>query len=128
MRNKKLQLFAIIFTIFCISGCSDDDVKSKALTCNPGEPFQEFSWLQDLKDSMESCSCEQSIIKGVYMGNTVYFLIMTDELCNWEFRTDLYNCHGQIIKEYRYVEGNQNTFEKFQMEVTGQEVIYVCKE
>lgn len=125
--NKITFLTALLFSALAIS-CSDDDDLNEELTCNPTEPFEEFDWLNDLRESLDNCSCRTAIFKGEYEGNTVFYKTITVEsLCNWQFETDLYNCDGEITKKYRYSEETPRPYDDYIEEVTDREELYICE-
>lgn len=126
MKLNKITILSVLISCFLGTSCSNDDDQNDGLICNPTNPFEEFEWLEELRDNIDNCTCEISIMMGQYEGNTVFFKTMTDPLCNWQFETDLYNCNGKIIKKYRYSEEQPNVFEKFSEEVTEQENLYSC--
>jgi len=106
----------LIFTLLVlILSCEKPDN-----TCNCNNPLSDLTWLRDLKDSMVNCHCEISIIQASYMKQTVFYLGMTDPLCDGIFYVELFNCKGVIVKSY-------TNFNEFDNEVIYEKVLYRCK-
>lgn len=89
--------------------------------CDSENPLEEIAWLNDLKASITNCTCEVSIIQAKYNKGTVFYVAITDPVCNSIFNANLMDCSGNIVKNY------PNADETFQREVTERRVIYRCK-
>jgi hypothetical protein len=90
-------------------------------TCDSENPLEEIAWLSDLKASITNCTCEVSIFQAKYNKGTVFYVAITDPVCNSIFNADLRDCSGNIVKNY------PNADETFEREVTERKVIYRCK-
>jgi hypothetical protein len=89
-------------------------------TCDCDNPLVELTWLSNLKNSLTNCFCETSIIQASYMKQTVFYVAVTDDLCNTIFEVTILDCSGNIVKNYK-------TVDTFTNEVTGQKVLYRCR-
>ena len=121
---KKVLLFSLLFTL--IFSCTKEEngviANSEFETenaCTAGEPL-ELNWIQDLKEELNcgEYACEVSILKSEYESETVFYVQMTDPLCYGFSEIDLYNCNGEIIKEFTkeesssFVNNEEHEFEK----------------
>ncbi|MGI0107129.1 hypothetical protein [Salinimicrobium sp. WS361] len=104
---KKILSVALILLIILVS-CSDQDDKVNANSvlnlqnaCTAENPI-ELEWMKNFIAELEcgKYSCRVSILKTTYEGETVFYKQMTDPLCNGVDEIDLYNCEGEIIKEF----------------------------
>ena len=111
---KKI-FFISVFLILLLS-CEKNNI-----TCNSENPLEEIGWLRELKASITNCSCEVSIIQAKYNKGTVFYIALTDPVCNSIFSPSLRDCSGNIVKNYTTPDA---TFER---EVTERKVIYRCK-
>jgi hypothetical protein len=111
---KKTSL--IFVTLIMILSCEKYDN-----TCNCDNPLEDIAWLKELKDSITNCTCEISIIQAAYEKQTVFYVALTDPVCNGVFNINLTDCNGTIIKNYSI---HDQTFDN---EVTNRKVLYRCK-
>ncbi len=102
---RKSLLFILLVTL--VFSCTEDENKVNANSeielqnaCTAEEPLA-IDWMQDLKEELHcgEYSCEVSIVKSEYEGETVYFILVTDPSCNASGVRNLYNCYGEIMKE-----------------------------
>lgn len=105
---------SIYFFLFLVMSLSCN--KEKADTIE-----QDLTWLEDIKSSMISCTCQMSIYKATYKKQTVYYVAMTDPLCDGAYRIELRNTKGEIIKTFT----SENPAD-FTTEITQRKAIYVC--
>jgi hypothetical protein len=91
--------------------------------CNVENPLEELDWLKDVKNSLTNCACEISILQGKYKEKTVFYIMNTDPLCNSVFHVVLWDCKGEVVKEYK---PGQNDI--FSTEVELIDNIYTCTE
>lgn len=91
MKNL-LALFSIL--LLSVSCECEDDKKS---SCKSQDPIDQ-SWFEELKSSLDNCSCQTSIMKGTYKGSkTIFFVLMNDPLCNGVGAISLFDCSGKLI-------------------------------
>lgn len=117
---KILIYYALIATFFLLSCNKKENSPSD---CKIENPLIELNWLNDLKNSLTNCTCQISIMQAEYNGTTVFYTIMNDPVCDAVQDIKLYDCNGNVVKEYRY-----NEFDVFAKEVTNQHSIYSCKD
>jgi hypothetical protein len=92
----------------------------KVYICNT--PVEDLQWLKELKASFTNCSCQMSIIQATYNGQTVFYAIMNDPVCNSINQpVNILDCSGNTIKTY------DRSDQAFGNEVTNRKSIYVCK-
>lgn len=116
--------FKILFMILFVAllSCSKDDNDSNTQNaCEADNPL-EVEWIIEIKNSMQNCFCEISIIQGTYEGQTVFFIALTDPLCDGIDVPTLYNCEGVAVKTY-----TMDDYLEFYTEVTRDTVLYRCK-
>lgn len=97
--------------------------KDKSLNNTLSDPLNELEWLKDVKESLNNCSCQISILQGTYQNQTVFFILMNDPLCNGAQNIILMNNEGNVVKEYHNDEINE-----YYNEVEITKTLYVCKE
>lgn len=112
-----MKLVINLALVFLLFSCKKEDINS-----NLQESQVDKDWLINLEKSMTNCTCQQTLFQGLYSGDTVYFVLMNDPLCNSVFGTTLYNEKGAIIKAYDY-----NEAQIFYDEVKIDTAIYICK-
>ena len=119
-----MKFFIPLLLLLLIIGC-DNDEKPSTNACNATTPVDEIDWLLALKQSMTNCSCEISIIEGMYHSQTVFFIALTDPLCDGINTPTLYNCEGIGIKTFTTSEDDQTDLAD---NVTRDSVLYRCKD
>jgi hypothetical protein len=113
-----ILLVLLIQTVSCNDECEDTKV------CTLTGSIDDIPWIVELKESMTNCTCEVSIIKGTYNGETVIFIALTDPVCNGINAPTLYNCEGQEIRSFTNSEADQK---ELLNHVTRDSVLYRCK-
>jgi len=117
---KKFCLL-IAFSVLLVN-CSKDE-KTYANNCNTDNPMEELGWLKEMKDTLTNCTCQISIVQETYKNQPVFFIALTDPLCNGISIPTLYNCNGKVIKKY-----SADDFMDFNHQVTFDSVLYSCKD
>ncbi|MDX1720664.1 MAG: hypothetical protein R3353_10905 [Salegentibacter mishustinae] len=128
---KKFILLILFFLATIISCTNNDDevIADSQLevqnACMAAEPLA-LDWIQDLKEELNcgEYACEVSILKSEYEDETVFYVLVTDPLCNSAGVRYLYNCFGEIIKEFT-VEENAAFLNDLDREV---ETIFSCND
>ena len=111
---KKAIIFPLFLLAFAISGCNQDDDVIDDLqlelqnACTAEDPL-ELEWMQDFVETLEcgKYSCRVSIMKSTYNGESVFYELMTDPLCNGVNEIKLYDCYGNVIKEFNIDESSK---------------------
>jgi hypothetical protein len=116
---KKLCFFIVMF--FLLVQCGKDD-KETANACNTDNPMETIDWLKAMKDSLTNCSCQISIVQGTYRNHPVFYLALTDPLCDGVLIPTLVDCNGKVVKKY-----NETDIEDFYHQVSIDTVLYSCK-
>lgn len=118
---KHLSFFLVLGLI--LTACN----KNEAIIpeCNVENPLEELAWLNDIKIYLDEgdCVCTQSIFEGKYKEKTVFFVLLSDPLCDGIFNAALRDCNGEVVKHYG--EGESNLFAE-EVEIT--ENLYECSE
>jgi hypothetical protein len=122
--TKLIFIISIILLIAAgFIGCHNSkNVDTNA--CAANDPMEEVPWIEELKTSMTNCSCEISIIKGTYRGQTVVFTALTDPLCNGISTPILYNCEGKEITRFTDSPSDQ---EELRNNVRRESILFRCK-
>jgi hypothetical protein len=102
-----------------VSGCR----KEIRQTCQTNDPLQELSWLREVKNSLGNCSCEKSIIQATYEGQTVFYVAMTDPVCDGIQDYVLLDCEGKVVRTFKY-----DHLEEFWKNIKIDAVLYRCKD
>ncbi len=116
----KIILFVFAYYVLLVN-CSKDE-KTSANDCNTDNPMEEFGWLKEMKDTLTNCTCQLSIVQGTYLNQTVFYLAITDPVCNGISIPTLYNCNGKAVKKY-----STDDFRDFNHQVTFDSILYSCK-
>jgi hypothetical protein len=115
------RLILVVLVILTIS-CKEKDVEPNA--CGQTVSIDDIPWLAALKNDMENCSCIQSIITAKYESQTVFYVAVTDPLCDVKFEVTLYNCKGKKVKSFKDTPDEKN---EFYNEVSERSVLYSCE-
>lgn len=115
----RLAFFAAIAILLF---CCDNDSDVAANACASQDPM-ELEWIQELKNSITNCTCETSIVRGKYLDETVFYVMITDPLCSAVFAPTLYDCSGTIVKKFSIYGKDHDDVNKIVFE----EVLYRCK-
>jgi hypothetical protein len=113
---KKLSL--IVITLLVIISCH----KETQNACDSNNPIEDVTWLKEMKASMTNCTCEMSIIQGTYKNQAVFFVALTDPLCDGIDMPALYDCNGKVIMTF-----TEENYRDFYDNVTRDKVLYRCK-
>jgi len=116
--NKIILFFAV--SLLILNSCSYD--KLPKTECISDNPIEDFAWLKVIKSTMTNCSCEISIIQGTYNNQTVFFVALTDMLCDGISIPTLYDCEGKVVRVF-----NSTDYREFNDHVTHDKVLYRCK-
>ncbi len=114
---KTIFLFILISLV--IISCEKKDTQN---ACRSDNPIEEVTWLKEMKDSLTNCYCEISIIQGTYKNQTVFFVAMTDPLCDGIDIPTLLDCYGNVVRQF-----TQEDYQEFYTDVTRDIVLYRCK-
>lgn len=115
----------IIFVLLLLTISCNDEKNADTNVCSETTPIDEIPWIEDLKNSLSNCTCEISIIKGTYDGQTVIFTAHTDPRCNSVETPTLYNCDGEKIRSFTDSVADQKELSD---KVTHDRVLYTCKD
>ena len=115
----KKVIVIILTCCFCWT-CNRQD--TDPYRCNPENPF-EMKWMQDWIEELQQCICIISVFQAEYMGETVFWQLMTDPLCQSVINNvPVVNCMGEeilILENYQdWMDFNEN--------VTERKIIYSC--
>ena len=115
---RKFFYYILVCALFLIS-CEKSE--NSIPECKVENPMEELSWLKDVKNSITNCTCQISILQGKFREKTVFYVMNTDPLCNSVFHVVLWDCNGDIVKEYK-----PGQFDTYSKEVKSIENIYTC--
>jgi len=119
-----MRIFVLLVMIFLMVSC-DDDQNTDTKECAWIGSADEVQWYAALKESITNCTCETSIIKGTYYHQTVFWIAITDPLCNSVNTPTLYNCEGKAIRTFTLsVTDQQEFWDKVKLD----SVLYRCKD
>ena len=115
------RLYAALLVLFFIASCSKED-ETKIKTCDFSDPIEELQWLKEIRNTMTNCSCELSILLATYNNQTVFYVAMTDPLCNGVQTTTLLDCEGKVIEVIQ-----SEKYQAFLGKVSNVKNLYRCK-
>jgi len=116
---KKLLL--IFLPMLFVAGCVKD-VKDTSSTCDLNDPIEELAWLKEVKNSLINCTCEMSIIQATYNDQTVFYVAMTDPLCDGIQAVSLLDCEGKVVTNL-----TNNEYLGLKDSLTNIKILYRCK-
>jgi hypothetical protein len=111
----------IAIIIFLLQSCSKGD-KETLNACKSTNPVEDVTWLRTIKGSLTNCTCEVSIIQGTYDSGTVFYVAITDPLCNGINIPTLFDCNGNMVRTF-----TMDDYLEFTSLVTPVKVLYRCK-
>jgi len=113
--------FILIIILFILFSCkkTEKETRNASLSSNP---IEDVIWLKEMKSSMTDCSCEHCIIQGSYNGQTVYYVALTDALCDGIDTPTLYDNFGRVVKIFTMAD-----YREFYILVSRDKVLYRCK-
>jgi len=115
------KLFYILFIFIGLICC---DKKEESLSqCETSEPLKELSWLKEFKGTLTNCQIEISIFQAIYNNEVVFYTFITDPRVISVFGVTLWDCEGDIVREFDYDEAGI-----FHELVTKREVLYRCND
>jgi len=114
-------LYFLFLLVLVHSNCSKDNTNIP--DCTFENPIEELNWLKQVKNSLTNCSCQTSIIQGKFREETVFYTRMDDPACNSIFNVTLWDCNGDVVKEYKF--GDSEVFYK---EVDYVRNLYTCSD
>ena len=122
----KISVFmlSIILAVLVSSCCHEVEPMQKNACTGEFEP-DEIGWITNLKNSMTNCTCEMSLFKGTYQGETVFFIELTDPVCDGINTPTLYSCTGEEIRTFTTSLADQKDLYE---DVTRDDVVYSCKD
>ena len=89
----------ILTTSLLLLSCDvfDKQTNTELILANP---MEDYAWLKGLKTTMTNCSCEISIIQGTDNRRTVFFIALTDELCDGIDMPTLNDSNGKAVRTF----------------------------
>ncbi len=114
---KNTIVFLMLVFLF---SCSKEDRYNNE--CKPENPF-EMGWMTEWIADLQNCACTVSIFQAEYEGETVFWQLMTDPLCQGVIQNITVHCC--IGCELMVLE-NYDDLVAFQKKVTNMKIIYQC--
>lgn len=121
LKNRILLfLITIICKVLLISACSNSEENT---ICNVENPLENLSFLKEAKDNIDRIDCggKSSITQYTYNNNTVFEVIICDQITNGQ--TLIYNCSGDTICIFGGIAG-VNTCPDFNNNKTNKKQLY----
>ncbi len=114
---KKLLTLVLLLFLF---GCSKEDRYKNS--CNAETPF-EMEWFSEWISDLQNCACTVSVFQAEYDGETVFWQMMTDPLCNGVIENITVRCcigcELTVLEDY-------DALVEFQQKITSMKIIYQC--
>lgn len=101
--------------------CSDDTIKK---SCDSVTSIETIPWISEITGTL-NCTCEISIFRGKYEGQTVFFASLTDPACDGISTPDLYDCDGNVVRSITTSESDQGELTEL---ISHAEIIHRCKD
>jgi hypothetical protein len=115
MRN--FTFLSLLTATLIFSGCKENE----PVICSDAN---ETAVIEMLSAELDNCTCEISIFRGLFMGQTVYFTRGTDPACLFAYVDPvLYTCEGQS-----FTSSLIHDPESFNKLVTSTEVLFRCND
>ena len=111
----------ILLAIMLITSCGKDENAAKTI-CEYTDPIEELGWLKEIKTCLTNCPCEISILQGTFNGQTVFYVGITDPVCNGIGTITLLDCEGKTVKTIQSGE-----YQEFLSKITNIKNLYRCK-
>ncbi len=126
IKNIIYRFCLIVIAVLVSYSCKEDQDKTTDMKpdtiCEVNNPLTQLNWLALLKEQLDgNCVCEQSIFQAKYQNQVVFYSEITDPVCDYIFNVSIFNCQGQVVKNYDY-----DQFEEFNKEVIDRSKIYSC--
>jgi len=118
----KYTIFTLLIALTLLSCNKDKKGIETQNACESSNPVEEVTWIKALKSNLTNCSCEMSIIQGKYNGQTVYYVMMTDPLCDGISTPTLFDCNGKVVRTFTL-----DDYQEFPGTVSPEKVLYRCK-
>lgn len=120
------NLYLIVALLFTGVACQDDDpATGEENSCGGRVALTDMPVVKDLRESIDNCSCTTSIFSAYYDEQPVFYIAVTDPLCDAVFAPALYNCQGEVVRQF---ENTLEQHEEFYNLVTDRNIIYSCEE
>jgi hypothetical protein len=116
-----MRKLCFLIIIFLLPVQCSKNVKVTENACNTDNPLENIDWLKAMKDSLTNCSCQISIVQGTYRNHPVFYLALTDPLCDGILIPTLLDCNGKVVKQYTEADIND-----FYYQVSIDTVLYRC--
>jgi hypothetical protein len=112
----KKTLLTIAISLLMLS-CEKSDKPTAII-----RPVAELKWFIDLKNSLTNCDCEVSVVQGTYKDQIVFFIALTDALCDGILYPTLLDYNGKVVRVF-----TSNDYQEFRDQVKLDTVLYRCK-
>lgn len=100
-----------IFTLI-IFVCAISCEKESKSDCYVENPLEDIAWLSEMKANLPGEPCPFALAMGRYHNNFVFYQLSVGPACNTVFGVVLFNCDGDVVKQYSETES-----ERFEREV-----------
>lgn len=106
MKYEKVLLFSLFFPlIFSCTKKENEVIADSQLEIQnayTAEKPVELEWMEDLITELNcgEYACKVAILKSEYEGETVFYIQMTDPVCNGFDEITLYNCMGKKVESF----------------------------
>ena len=111
----------VIFILLVTFGCHTEETNPTG--CNTENPLN-MQWMADWVNELQNCVCTISIFQADFNGETVFWPLMTDPLCQSVIdNVPVYNCLGDTILTLN----NYEDWSAFNATISNRKIIYVCK-
>ena len=118
---KTLLMTLLISTV--LFSCSKNSKEIQTLNaCESSNPLEEVPWLKEMKNSLTQCGCEMSLIQGTYKEQTVFYIVLTDPVCDGISEPTLFDCKGKVVRTFTI-----DDYRDFYTDVSTVKVLYRCK-
>lgn len=108
---------SVLILLLGFSSCNAS--KNDTPKCDIQNPFEEYIWLKEIKETLKDSDVEKTIYQASYNNEAVFYLMVTDPRVRLAFGVKLWNCEGKVIREFK--SGESEDYEK---QVTNRIVLY----
>ncbi len=113
---------AAFLILLSVLSCKDDKEETTGTVCGVEDPLTDLEWLsRHVPECDNNLICQTSILQGIYQNETVFFFGYDGPLCDPAIHIKLYNCQGELIKEYFWED-----IEAYENEVDSVKMLFSC--
>ncbi|MDE5423883.1 hypothetical protein L3073_16845 [Ancylomarina sp. DW003] len=108
---------SVLILLLGFSSCNAS--KNDTPKCDIQNPFEEYTWLKEIKESLKDSDVEKTIYQATYNKQIVFYLMVTDPRVRLAFGVTLWDSDGKIVRKFK-----SNESEDYEKLVTDRIVLH----